>query len=332
MFGVKVSSIGIYLPSKVLSNYDLQKMVDTTDEWITQRTGIKYRYISDEDSSTSDLALNASLNAINNLKTNNIDKIDLIILATNSPDYIVPATASVLHGKLKSKTNLISDNTGSMDVFSGCTAFVYALITASSLIKSGIYKNILLVGSEAISKLVDWKDRTVCILLGDGAGSFVLSYDKDNTKGLIDANVGSDGTKFDLIYIPVGGVKEPPNCENLNNRYLKMVGKEVFKIAITLVPDKIRELLNKHNLKPNDIKLYIFHQANIRIINGIMENLGIEPNRVYNNIDKYGNTSAASVPIVFYEALQNGLVKEGDLFLFSAFGAGFTWANVLWRL
>ena len=332
MFGVRVSSIGIYLPSKVLSNYDLQKMVDTTDEWITQRTGIKYRYISDEDSSTSDLALNASLNAINNLKTNNIDKIDLIILATNSPDYIVPATASVLHGKLKNKTNLISDNTGSMDVFSGCTAFVYALITASSLIKSGIYKNILLVGSETISKLVDWKDRTVCILLGDGAGSFILSYDEDNTKGLIDANVGSDGTKFDLIYIPVGGVKEPPNCENLNNRYLKMVGKEVFKIAITLVPNKIRELLSKNNLKPNDIKLYIFHQANIRIINGIMENLGIEANRVYNNIDKYGNTSAASVPIVFYEALQNGLIKEGDLVLFSAFGAGFTWANVLWRL
>jgi 3-oxoacyl-[acyl-carrier-protein] synthase-3 len=219
-----------------------------------------------------------------------------------------------------------------MDVFSGCTAFVYALITASSLIKSGIYKNILLVGSETISKLVDWKDRTVCILLGDGAGSFILSYDEDSTKGLIDANVGSDGTKFDLIYIPVGGVKEPPNCENLNNRYLKMVGREVFKIAITLVPDKIRELLSKNNLKPNDIKLYIFHQANIRIINGIMENLGIEANRVYNNIDKYGNTSAASVPIAFYEALQNGLVKEGDLVLFSAFGAGFTWANVLWRL
>ncbi|MGB9637760.1 MAG: 3-oxoacyl-ACP synthase III family protein [bacterium] len=331
MFGVKISSLGIYIPSKRLSNFDLEKMIDTTDEWITQRTGIKYRYIVEDSLTTSDLALNASLNAISNLN-NEIDKIDLIILATNSPDYLIPSTASVLHGKLKNKTNLIGDNTGSMDVFSGCTAFVYALITASSLIKSGVYKNILLVGAESISKLVDWTDRTVCVLLGDGAGSFVLSRDSEVNKGLIDANVGTDGDKFNLIYIPVGGVKEPPTCENLNNRYLKMIGREVFKIAITLVPTKIKELLDKHNLKPNDIKLYIFHQANLRIINGIVENLGIDSSRVYNNIDKYANTSAASVPIVFYEAFQKGFIKEGDLILFSAFGAGFTWANVLWRL
>ena len=331
MFGVKISSIGIYLPSKRVSNYDLEKIIDTTDEWITQRTGIKYRYIVEDSVTTSDLALYASLNAINNLN-NKIDKIDLIILSTNSPDYIIPATASVLHGKLKTKTNLITDNTGSMDVFSGCTAFVYALITASSLIKAGVYKNILLVGAESISKLVDWTDRTVCILLGDGAGSFILSADNSIDKGIIDANVGSDGTKFDLIYVPVGGVKEPPTCENLSDRYLKMVGREVFKIAITLVPSKIKELLEKNNLNPDDIKLYIFHQANIRIINGIIENLKIDPNRVYNNIDKYANTSAASVPIAFYEALKEKLVKEGDLILFSAFGAGFTWANVIWRL
>lgn len=324
MFGVKISGLGMYIPTKKVSNFDLEKIMDTTDEWIYQRTGIKYRYIAENGNTTSDLALKASQEAI---ADSNVNSIDYIIVATNSPDYIIPATSSVLQGKL-------GINAGSLDVFSGCTAFVYALIVASSLIKSNMAKNVLLVGSETISKYLDWEDRTVSILLGDGAGAFVLSQVEDPNVGIIDANVGTDGSKAELIFIPVGGTKEPFYQQAVEEKkvYLKMQGREVFKTVVSLIPEEIKKLLDKNGLRPNDVNLYIFHQANIRIINAIVESLGIDEKRVYNNIEVYANTSAASVPIAFYESYKKGMVKEGDLVLFSAFGAGLTWANVLWKL
>ncbi|MCS7243464.1 MAG: beta-ketoacyl-ACP synthase III [Candidatus Calescibacterium sp.] len=327
MFGVEISGLGIYIPQKRLTNFDLEKIMDTSDEWIYQRTGIKYRYVVEDGLSTSDLALFAAKEALNEAEKHGIKDIDYIILATNSPDYIIPATSSVLQGKL-------GISAGSMDVFSGCAAFVYALIVASSLIKSGLSKNVLLVGAEAISKYLDWSDRSVSILLGDGAGAFVLSRINDKDRGIIDCNVGTDGSKAELIYIPAGGTKEPFSEKSIEDKkiYLRMQGRDVFKSVVSILPSEIKKLLDKNNLKPNDIDLYIFHQANIRIINAVMENLGIDEKKVYNNIEKYANTSAASVPIAFYEAYRKNMIGPNSLVLFSAFGAGFTWANVLWKL
>jgi len=324
MYGVEIKGLGIYLPSRKVTNFDLEKIVDTSDEWIYQRTGIKTRFLVEDSYATSDIALNAAKVALNEA---NVDYVDYIIVATNSPDYIIPATSSVLQGKL-------GISAGSFDVFSGCTAFVYALIVASSLIKSGIAKNILLVGAEAISKFLDWQDRSVCILLGDGAGAFVLSRSEDPSKGIVDALTGTDGTKVDILYIPAGGTKEPFTCQALEQRkiYLKMNGREVFKNVVSLLPQELKKILEKNNLSPNDINLYIFHQANIRIIDSIVDALNIDKSKVYNNIEHYANTSSASVPIAFYEAYKNNMVKSGDLVLFSAFGAGLTWANVIWRL
>lgn len=324
MFGVEIKGLGISIPSQKLSNFDLEKIMDTSDEWIYQRTGIKTRFVVSDGISTSDLAINACLEAIEQAKVSNID---YIIVATNSPDYIIPATSSVLQGKLGIQA-------GTLDIFSGCTAFVYALIVSSSLIKSNLAKNVLLVGSETISKYLDWQDRSVSILLGDGAGAFLLSQTNDINKGIIDSNVGTDGKKYDLIYIPSGGTKEPFNENSLKEKrvFLKMQGREVFKSVVSIIPQEIRKILDKNGLKPNDVDLYIFHQANIRIVKSIVEVLGINEERVYNNIDYYANTSAASVPIAFYEAYKKGFVKENNIVLFSAFGAGLTWANVLWRL
>ncbi len=325
MFGVEIKGIGISIPNKKLTNFDLEKIMDTSDEWIYQRTGIKDRYIVEDGISTSDLALQASREALRQAKE--VKNIDYIIMATNSPDYIVPATSSVLQGKL-------GISAGTFDVFSGCTAFAYALIVASSMIKSGLAENILLVGAEAISKYLDWQDRTIAVLLGDGAGSFVLSRTEDKNTGILDHNVGSDGTKFDLIYIPAGGTKEPFSEKSLHEKriYLKMQGREVFKNVVSLIPQEIKKLLNKNNLETNDINLYVFHQANIRIIEAIRDSLKIDSSRIFSNIEKYANTSSASIPIVFYEAFNKGLIKKGDLILFSAFGAGLTWANILWKL
>ncbi|MFN3995126.1 MAG: 3-oxoacyl-ACP synthase III family protein [bacterium] len=327
MFGVDIVSTGIYLPDKKISNFDLEKIMDTSDEWIYQRTGIKYRYVVEDGVSTSDLALFASKQALEKAKEKGVNDIDYIVLATNSPDYIIPATSSVLQGKL-------GINAGTFDVFSGCTAFVYALIVCASLIKSGLARNILLVGSESISKYLDWQDRTVSILLGDGAGAFVLSQSENPNKGIIDYNVGSDGTKAELIYIPAGGTKEVFSYQSLENKrvYIKMQGREVFKTVVSLIPQEIKKILNKNNMDANDVDLYIFHQANIRIIEAIAESLKIDPRKIYTNIENYANTSSASVPIVFHEAYNKGMIKEGSLVLFSAFGAGLTWANVLWKI
>ncbi|MCS7164713.1 MAG: beta-ketoacyl-ACP synthase III [Candidatus Calescibacterium sp.] len=327
MFGVEITGLGIYVPSRKITNFDLEKIMDTSDEWIYQRTGIKQRYVVENGISTSDLALAASKIALEEARRKGVKDIDYIILATNSPDYLIPSTSSVLQGKL-------GISAGTLDVFSGCTGFVYALIVASSLIKSNLSKNVLLVGAEAISKYLDWQDRTVSILLGDGAGAFVLSQTNDKDKGIIDSNVGTDGTLAELIYIPAGGTKKPFDKKSLEERevYIKMQGREVFKKVVSILPTEIKKLLDKNGLKPNDVDLYIFHQANIRIINTVVETLEIDKSRVYNNIEKYANTSAASIPIAFYEAYMNGLVKPGSIVLFSGFGAGFTWANVLWKI
>ncbi|MFN4220043.1 MAG: 3-oxoacyl-ACP synthase III family protein [bacterium] len=327
MFGVDIVSTGIYLPDKKISNFDLEKIMDTSDEWIYQRTGIKYRYVVEDGVSTSDLALFASKQALEKAKEKGVNDIDYIVLATNSPDYIIPATSSVLQGKL-------GINAGTFDIFSGCTAFVYALIVCASLIKSGLARNILLVGSESISKYLDWHDRTVSILLGDGAGAFVLSQSENPNKGIIDYNVGSDGTKAELIYIPAGGTKEVFSYQALENKrvYIKMQGREVFKNVVSLIPQEIKKILNKNNMDANDVDLYIFHQANIRIIEAIAESLKIDPRKIYTNIENYANTSSASVPIVFHEAYNKGMIKESSLVFFSAFGAGLTWANVLWKI
>lgn len=327
MFGVEITGLGIYTPARKITNFDLEKIMDTSDEWIYQRTGIKERYVVEDGISTSDLAFAASQIALKDAKNKGVKDIDYIILATNSPDYIIPATSSVLQGKL-------GISAGTLDVFSGCTAFVYGLIVASGLIKSNLSKGVLLVGAEAISKYLDWEDRTVSILLGDGAGAFVLSPTDNKDKGIIDSNVGADGTQAELIYIPAGGSKKPFNLKSLEEKeiYLKMQGREVFKRVVSILPVEIKKLLDRNGLKPNDIDLYIFHQANIRIINAVVEALEIDKSRVYNNIEKYANTSAASVPIAFYEAYTKGLAKPGSIILFSGFGAGLTWANVLWKI
>lgn len=325
MIRARIAGTGSYVPKKVLSNLELEKIVDTTDEWITTRTGIKERRIADACEATSDIAKNAAIIALDNAKLK-IDDLQLIIVATITPDMFFPSTACFVQYKLGAK------NAAAFDINAACSGFIYGLSIANLYIKSGEMENVLLIGAETLSRVVDYEDRTTCILFGDGAGAAVIKASEGNSE-IISTRLYSDGSYHELLNLPGGGSKFPSSHETVNDRmhFMKMKGNEVFKIAVRALGDSALTILTENGYTSNDVNLFIPHQANNRIIAATAKRLGITDDKMFLNIEKYGNTSAASVAIALDEAVQQGLIKEGDLILFSAFGGGLTWGSALIR-
>lgn len=321
----RITGTGSYLPEKVLTNADLEKMVDTDDDWIVTRTGIRQRHIAADDEATSDLAFHAATEALDAAGVA-AEEIDLIIVATTTPDYPFPSTAALLQARLGAV------KAAAFDVQAVCTGFVYALATADQFIRSGMYRKILVVGAEVLSRLLDWNDRTTCILFGDGAGAVVLEAD-ESERGIVSSHLHSDGSQYDLLYVPGGGSKEPLSRELLDSgrQYIRMKGNEVFRVAVNALESTVLEALEANNLKAEDIDLLVPHQANIRIINATGKKLGLSGDKVMITVDRHGNTSSASIPLALCEAVKENRVKDGSLVLLEAFGGGFTWGSILLR-
>lgn len=310
----KIIGSGAYLPQKIITNFDLEEMVETTDEWIFERTGIKERRVVEGDELTSDLALNASLGAISSAGIDKND-IELIIVATTTPDRTFPSTASILHGKL----DLIGGF--AFDVQAVCSGFIYALNIANNFIKTGQVKTALVVGSETLSKIIDWNDRNTCVLFGDGAGAVILQANEEN--GILNCNLYTDGKYVNLLNTD-GGV-------SLNQRvgHIFMEGREVFKLAINKMSECIIENLKTCDLSIEDVDVFIPHQANTRIIDGVGEKLKLDKNKIVKTLEKNGNTSAASIPLAIDYALKNNKIKDDDIVVLDALGGGLTWGSVV---
>lgn len=319
----RITSIGSYLPEKVLSNSELETMVDTSDEWITERTGIKERRIADEHQAVSDLAYEASKLAIERAGLKPED-IDLIIVATVTGDMPFPSTACFLQDKLGAV------NAVGFDINATCSGFLFGLYIADSFIKSGMHKRILVVGAEILSKITDGEDRTTCVLFGDGAGAVIVEP-TDEDRGILSMHINSDGRLWELIHMPGGGSRKPASNDSIKNRlhYIKMKGNETFKVAVRTLEDLAIKTLEENNLDSSQLSLLIPHQANLRIIQATADRLKLPMDKVIVNLDKYGNTSAASIPIALDEAVISGKIKEGDYILLEAFGGGITWSSAL---
>jgi len=314
----KMTSIGAYVPEKILTNKDLEKIVDTDDEWITKRTGIKTRHIA-ENEVTSDLAYKAALKALKNANMD-ANEIDMIILATISPDYFtMPSTACVVADKL----GIVRP---AVDIAAACTGFIYALAQAKAFIESGMYKNILIIGAETISKIVNWEDRTTCVLFGDGAGAAIISATENKEEAIIDIDINADGKYQDYLITPGRGVKY--GCET-DRIWLEMKGNETFKVAVKTLSQSVRDILNRNNLTSDDIDWFVPHQANYRIIDAVARAIKMPKEKSVLTVHKYGNTSSASIPMAINEMVNMGKIKKGDLMLLDAFGGGFTWGSAL---
>lgn len=320
-----ILSIGMAVPSKVLTNFDLEKIVETSDEWITERTGIKERRILEDNENISKYAIKASLEAIEKAQISP-EEINLIICATLTPDYLIPSLSILIQEGIKAK------NAGAFDLSATCSGFIYSLAVADQFIKNNPDWKILVVGAEALSRKTNWKDRSTCILFGDGAGAVVVGKSPDPEKrGIIDIFLGADGSQWSLLTLKGGGSCYSPFDKRLPEEeyYIKMQGREVFKVATRMMEKICFELLKRNNLTPADIKLLVPHQANLRIIEYLRERLNLPQEKVYVNIHKYGNTSAASIPLALYEAEKEERLKKGDLILLIAFGGGFTYGGAL---
>src|SRR5215470_11659483 len=316
---VSITGVGSYVPSKVLTNSELEKMVDTSDEWITTRTGIKERRIAAKDEFTSDLATKAAQRAMQAAGIT-ADKIDLIIVATITPDMPFPSTAALIQHKIGAR------RAAAFDLEAACSGFIYGLEVAQQFIMSRTYDTVLVIGAEKLSSIVDWEDRNTCVLFGDGAGAAVLR-NRPNAHGLLTAVMGTDGSKADLLYMAAGGSRCPatPDSVAARQHYLRMEGKETFKSAVQAMQTAAEEALRRCEIDISRIKCIIPHQANRRIIDAVGERLGATPDQMFVNLHKYGNTSAASVAIALDEAVTSGRVRRGDLILLIVFGAGLTW-------
>lgn len=319
----RILSTGSYVPEKVLTNFDLEKMVDTSDEWITERTGIKERRIASPEQATSDLAYEASVKALQKAGLNPED-IDLIIVATVTPDMLVPASACLLQQKLNAK------NAVAFDINGACTGFIYALSVAEKFIRTGASKRALVVGAETLSRFTDWTDRSICVLLADGAGAVVLERTRKK-EGIEIIDIFSDGSMWDFIHMPAGGSKMPVDHRALEQRlnFIKMRGNETFKVAVKTLEEVVVNTLKKAQIVSSQLSLLVPHQANIRIIQAMAKRLDLSMDKVMVNIDKYGNTSAASIPIALDEAVETGKLKKGDYVMLAGFGAGLTWGAAL---
>ena len=321
-----ITGTGAAVPEKVLTNHDLAEMVDTSDEWIRTRTGIRERHIAEEGVGTSDLGAQAAQEALAeaNLAA---EELDMIIFGTITPDMYFPAAACFLQEKIG------ANNATAFDIGAACCGFLYGLDLADSLIAAGRHSNILVVGGEILSCITDWSDRATCVLFGDGAGAAVVQP-ADGTRGILGCFTKSDGRLRHLLNMPGGGSILPPHkaAEDSKAFYLRMEGREVFRYAISCMGEAASAIMNQNGVTSDDLALFISHQANIRIIQAIAKRLKVPEEKVYVNLDKYGNTSAASIPIALNEARKNGRIKPGDLVLMVAFGGGFTWASTLARI
>lgn len=315
-----VTGVGAALPKRIMTNEDMSKIVDTSHDWIVERTGIHARHIAGEGETTRTLAVDASRKAMAAAKVTAAD-IDLIVLATSTPDNTFPATATLVQNDLGIRQG------AAFDVQAVCSGFVYALVTADAMIKAGQAKHALVIGSETFSRILDWTDRTTCVLFGDGAGAFVLSArDGDGSTGILAAKLRADGRYNDKLYVDGG----PSTTKTVG--HLRMEGKEVFKHAVVNIASVMEDVLRMANVKPTEIDWFVPHQANRRILEGTARKLGIAEDRIILTLDRHGNTSAASIPLAFDTGIQDGRIKPGDLVLLEAMGGGFTWGAVLIQL
>ncbi|MDR4464251.1 MAG: ketoacyl-ACP synthase III [Nitrospira sp.] len=320
----RIAGTGSYAPTRVLTNADLEGMVATSDEWIRERTGIRERRIAATGEACSDLAVQAGKRALTAAGVAASD-LDMILVATCTGDFPLPATACLVQHQLG------ATKAGACDLSAACCGFVYALSVADAYIKTGM-RHVLVIGSEVMSAITDWTDRNTCVLFGDGAGAVVLSA-SDGERGILSTDLRSDGTLCELIMVPGGGSRTPPSEKVLAERlhYIKMKGNETFKVAVRTLEDIARATLAANHVEVEDLDLYIPHQANVRILKAVMERLGLPIEKVLLNLDRYGNTSAASIPIALDEAVREGRIKDGSLVMLGAFGAGLTWASAMIR-
>jgi 3-oxoacyl-[acyl-carrier-protein] synthase-3 len=325
--GVRLAGTGIAVPQRVLTNDDLATIVETSDEWITQRTGIKTRRIVEEGVGIRQLAARAAAAAVANAGIEPAE-LDMLLLATMTPDMVCPCTAVQVIDDIGARP------AGGFDLSAACSGFVYALNLAAGLIESGSYRHIAVVGAETLSKMVDYTDRRTCVLFGDGAGAAVLSACDDPNRGCLHQAMHSDGSLWEHLYVPRGEHHLPAALGEFNGHFdtLQMNGREVFKFAVKTTEKLIDDALEAAGIKPNDLAMIIPHQSNQRILASARDRLGLPEDKLYINIDRYGNTSAASVPLCLHELTDAGRIKTGDLVLFLAIGGGMTWASSLWRL
>jgi len=327
----KLTSVGFlgtgsYLPEKVLTNFDLEKIVDTNDEWITTRTGIKARRIAEDEQATSDLATIAAERALESSGLNAED-IDLIIVATVTPDMKFPSTACIVQANIGAK------NAAAFDLEAACSGFIYGVVVGKQFIASGLYKHVLVIGAEKMSSIMDFSDRNTCVLFGDGAGAAVLGPVEEG-KGILGVELGADGVGGKSLYLPAGGSRMPATIETVENKYhyIKMDGSDVFKFAVRAMAKAATKAIDRSELEVGDIDFLVPHQANIRIISSSAKKLKVPMEKVHVNLHEYGNMSAASIPVAFDEALKSGKIKEGDNVVLVGFGGGLTWGSCVVKL
>ena len=323
MVSAGIIATGHYAPKKILTNEDLERMVETSDEWIRTRTGIETRHIASDSEDTSDLCVHAAKAALEKAGLTP-DDIDFIMVGTASPDYVVPSTACLVQSKLG------CTRAGAMDFSAGCSGYIYGITLAAQFIRSGLYKHVLVIGAEVLSRLVNWASRSTCILFGDGAGAAVMGPVEDGY-GYITSELGSDGSLGGILNIPASGIAEPVTHRAIDSGriYIHMEGSEVFKHAVRHMENTTRNVLEKAGITIDDVALFIAHQANYRIIHATAKKLGVPEEKVFVNVNKYGNTSAASVGIALDEAVAEGRLKKGDYLVLTGFGAGLTWGSVV---
>ena len=325
MIRSRIIATGSYAPPKVLTNFDLEKMVETTDEWIISRSGIRERRIVETNVSTSDLGTQAALRALNAAGLSPED-LDFIITGTNSPDMSFPCTGCFIQAKIGAK------KAAAFDVSAGCTSFIHALSLADKFIKEDPSRKVMVLGAEIMSKVTDWTDRATCVLFGDGAGAIIL-VGEEGERGVLSTHLHSDGSLWELLYMPGGGSANPSSYETVDKRmhYIKMAGNQLFKVAVRALADVSQEALKFNGLKSEDIDIMIPHQANTRIVEAAAKLINFPMEKIFLNIDKYGNTSSATIPIAMDEAQREGKVKAGDLMLLCSFGTGVTWGSAVIR-
>lgn len=324
MRGARIAGVGHYVPDTVLSNADLERMLETSDQWIVDRTGMRERRIAPPEMTTGDMAIRAARGALANAKLDASD-IDGFIVATATPDYIFPATASLVAAKLG------VPGKAAFDVQIACSGFIYGISIAAGMVRSGILNRVLVIGAEKVSAITDYQDRGTAILFGDGAGAVIVEASQSNA--FLSCALGTDGTHPELLYVPGGGTREPLTPQGLADRrqYMKMQGREIFRIAVAKMGESAQLALERAQLRISDVTYLIPHQANKRIIDVIAKQLKMPSEQVLVNIERYGNTSAASIPIVLSEAVAAGRIHTGDILLFVGFGGGLSWGAVVWR-
>lgn len=325
MRSAKIVGVGSYAPPKILTNQALEKMVDTSNEWIIERTGIKERHIADDKVAASDIGFEAAKRALKDAKVKS-EELDLIIVATVTPDFVFPATACLIQDRLGAK------KAAAFDLEAACSGFIYGLSVARGFIASGEYDTVLVIASEVLSKVTDWEDRATCVLFGDGAGAAVLKPAKEG-QGILSTYLRADGGNWDLLRVPAGGSRIPATHDSIDKRlhYMKMEGNKVFKVAVQSMQEAALEGIKRAGVKAEELSLLIAHQANARIINAVAKRLKLPPEKVFINLDRYGNTSSASIPLALDEAVKKKRIKRGDLVILVAFGGGFTWASCVMR-